>query len=448
MQPDMTNPAAHSAGAEAANDREGAMARADLYKLANYSLKLFKQLDDNAQLESWVQAKVTKAADYIASVYHYLEYEMKFTEYAHQLDSAEMVAEGAKSELKNKLLEAKAKIAELKKAQADKITGKQVNEGHSCTCEMCGGSGVVEKEIPEELKAKVRAYNTKAKAMAAAIRRVDKNKNGIPDALEKDAEKETDEGFEAGAKSGSTFKTRTGVATKTDTGVVHKNTSHSDEEHGEPPSKVKQKSSAEKKADKEKEIKLPKHKGNTWGMKGGEKFGKKEEAVDEMYGQGVYEGNDGNLANNAKPYDKVTRGDVIAGRLGKDEMGGKKKKDDKKVKEALKGDQHKLDVDNDDDIEADDLADLRAGKKAKEVKEGSTGDYSAKKAAAGKDIGKPGKNFAKIAKKAGGGEKGEKIAGAVLKKLRAKESVEPKTEVIAESAEVARLKELTQKLLG
>jgi len=40
---------------------------------------------------------------------------------------------------------------------------------------------------------------------------------------------------------------------------------------------------------------------------------------------GMYEGNDGNLANNAKPYDKVTRGDVIAGRLGKDEMGGKKK---------------------------------------------------------------------------------------------------------------------------
>jgi hypothetical protein len=36
-------------------------------------------------------------------------------------------------------------------------------------------------------------------------------------------------------------------------------------------------------------------------------------------------GNDGNLANNAKPYDKVTQGDVVAGRLGKDEMGGKSK---------------------------------------------------------------------------------------------------------------------------
>ena len=38
------------------------------------------------------------------------------------------------------------------------------------------------------------------------------------------------------------------------------------------------------------------------------------------------EGNDGNLANNAKPYDKVTQGDVVAGRLGKDEQGGKAKK--------------------------------------------------------------------------------------------------------------------------
>jgi hypothetical protein len=38
------------------------------------------------------------------------------------------------------------------------------------------------------------------------------------------------------------------------------------------------------------------------------------------------EANDGNLANNAKPYDKVTQGDVVAGRLGKDEMGGKAKK--------------------------------------------------------------------------------------------------------------------------
>jgi hypothetical protein len=37
------------------------------------------------------------------------------------------------------------------------------------------------------------------------------------------------------------------------------------------------------------------------------------------------EGNDGNLANNAPPYKKVTRRDVIQGAQGKDEMGGKTK---------------------------------------------------------------------------------------------------------------------------
>jgi hypothetical protein len=35
---------------------------------------------------------------------------------------------------------------------------------------------------------------------------------------------------------------------------------------------------------------------------------------------------DGNLANNYPPYDKVTRGDIIAGAKGEDQMGGKKKK--------------------------------------------------------------------------------------------------------------------------
>ena len=56
--------------------------------------------------------------------------------------------------------------------------------------------------------------------------------------------------------------------------------------------------------------------------------------------------------------------------------------------------------------------------------------YSAKAARAGKDIGKPGKQFSKIAKSAGekygSKERGEKVAGAVLKKLRAKESVDPR----------------------
>ena len=54
--------------------------------------------------------------------------------------------------------------------------------------------------------------------------------------------------------------------------------------------------------------------------------------------------------------------------------------------------------------------------------------YSAKAARAGEDIGKPGKNFEKIAKKAaakyGSEERGKKVAGAILKRIRAKKMEE------------------------
>ena len=54
----------------------------------------------------------------------------------------------------------------------------------------------------------------------------------------------------------------------------------------------------------------------------------------------------------------------------------------------------------------------------------ATRNYSAKAARAGKDIGKPGKNFSKIATKAGKkyGSKaaGKRVAGAILAKQRAK----------------------------
>lgn len=53
-----------------------------------------------------------------------------------------------------------------------------------------------------------------------------------------------------------------------------------------------------------------------------------------------------------------------------------------------------------------------------------TKSYSPKKARAGKDIGKKGKNFAKIAAKAGAKygskEAGNRVAGAILRNLRNK----------------------------
>ena len=98
------------------------MAKADLFKLGKYSYKLFKKLEDDTQLESWVQAKITKAADYIASVYHYLEYEMKFNEYGHKLDNSDVLSESEKQLIRNKLNEARSKIKDLKIAQAQKLS--------------------------------------------------------------------------------------------------------------------------------------------------------------------------------------------------------------------------------------------------------------------------------------------------------------------------------------
>jgi hypothetical protein len=57
------------------DDHEADMAKADCYKLAKYSAKLFHMIEEGENLDGWVAAKITKASDYISSVYHYLEYE-------------------------------------------------------------------------------------------------------------------------------------------------------------------------------------------------------------------------------------------------------------------------------------------------------------------------------------------------------------------------------------
>jgi len=62
----------------AERDHEVQMARAELYKLAKYAIKLHEMLKGVSEaegLEGWVQSKITKSADMIGSVYHHLEYE-------------------------------------------------------------------------------------------------------------------------------------------------------------------------------------------------------------------------------------------------------------------------------------------------------------------------------------------------------------------------------------
>lgn len=56
-------------------DYEGEMAKSELYRIIENAEELFQILDDNTQLEAWVQSKITKAADYLNSVTQYLKYQ-------------------------------------------------------------------------------------------------------------------------------------------------------------------------------------------------------------------------------------------------------------------------------------------------------------------------------------------------------------------------------------
>ena len=58
-------------------DREGRMAKRQLSDISKYAQDLDQMLQDETQLEAWVQAKLTKAADYIKTVKHYVEYGME-----------------------------------------------------------------------------------------------------------------------------------------------------------------------------------------------------------------------------------------------------------------------------------------------------------------------------------------------------------------------------------
>ena len=56
-------------------DYEGGMAKSQMLKMKKYAMALCDMVDDETQLEAWVQAKITKASDYMSAVYHYLDYQ-------------------------------------------------------------------------------------------------------------------------------------------------------------------------------------------------------------------------------------------------------------------------------------------------------------------------------------------------------------------------------------
>jgi hypothetical protein len=80
---------------EEPRDNEVHMARADLYRTAKLAIMLhemLKNVGEGQGLDGWVQRKLTRAADYIESVFDYLDYEMRYPEEMTEEDTQVMGA--------------------------------------------------------------------------------------------------------------------------------------------------------------------------------------------------------------------------------------------------------------------------------------------------------------------------------------------------------------------
>lgn len=101
---------------------DGAIVRADLQKLAKYSEKLYERIQDTDEIDGWIQAKVDKATDFIASVYHYFEFEMELTHFGQKIENSDFYTEDQKILLREKLAKGREILAELKIKSAKKFT--------------------------------------------------------------------------------------------------------------------------------------------------------------------------------------------------------------------------------------------------------------------------------------------------------------------------------------
>ena len=139
-------------------DHEVQMARADLYKIAKYGIKLHEMLagiSEEQGLDGWVQAQITKAADYLGSVYHHLDYETKFDEVT------EAKKQAAPEKMKVTDADKKAGTEAYKRMKAgddryvDATTkGKAVEEARSSASDQAAKAGAYNggKSIPKQNK--------------------------------------------------------------------------------------------------------------------------------------------------------------------------------------------------------------------------------------------------------------------------------------------------------
>jgi hypothetical protein len=127
-------------------DYEGGMARNQMYEVYEYSKQLLDMIDDEMQLPAWVQSKLTKVADYIGAVKHFIEGEMALSE-QQKPDYPDLDKDGDTKEPISKAAEdAKKKDLAEKKKDFPDLTG----DGKVTRADILKGRGVIDEDSLNE----------------------------------------------------------------------------------------------------------------------------------------------------------------------------------------------------------------------------------------------------------------------------------------------------------
>jgi len=141
-------------------DHEVQMARSDLYKAAKYSIKLHERLkgiSEEEGLEGWVAAKITKASDYLSSVFHYMDYEMMSSE--EMTESRTKIVQAIKTKSEQPEPTYKETISKKYQTKLDEVSKKKTE----AVLEDFVGKPITEEEF-EKLAEKQDACYHKVKA--------------------------------------------------------------------------------------------------------------------------------------------------------------------------------------------------------------------------------------------------------------------------------------------
>ena len=168
----------------AERDHEVQMARAELYKIAKYSIKLHEMLRNVSEadgLEGWIQSKITKAADYIGSVYHNLDYEMKFGGDGGETGPEMPMTTEAKKKPAKKTMKNKEKMDEYKSSLHSQLQEKAKSKAQQKFMGMVYAAKKGEKPASKEVAKVAKGMSKKSAKDYAATKH-----KGKPEHVKKD----------------------------------------------------------------------------------------------------------------------------------------------------------------------------------------------------------------------------------------------------------------------